>query len=62
VKKAILMLQESTLKCWLDFYPKNGYGGKEYTYREICDMVTKEGYAMSQFKRKDNSEYYIKIK
>lgn len=59
--KAIEMLNESILKNWLDFYPRESKNTREYTYREMCDLVTKEGYKMNQFERIPNSKFYRKI-
>ena len=54
---AIEMLQESIQKNWLDFYPKQGLNGKEYTYSEVCNMVAKDGFTMDCFERIDKNNY-----
>lgn len=57
---AIEMLKESIYKNWLDFYPKNMVG-KQYSYDEVCHLVTKEGFSMEKFKKIAGTKYYVKM-
>ena len=59
---AIKILKQSIFNSWQGLFPLREEKYKEYTYREITDMITKDGYSMSDFERIEGTKLYRKIK